>query len=119
MKREKKIQKIIESNSQYNYFGVRAMTMNPITKTFEKAIIGKTIRNSYSWDDGETTGDELNGVSVISIDLDLDNVNQALEDVHKYDDRNQVVLIGSLYREYGEDPNEIIMSGNLTVLAIL
>ena len=111
------INQIIASDTKYNYYGIRAMTMNPKNGEFEIAIVGGTVGNSYSWDDGETTDWELNGTSALEV---IDgNTEKILEAVKMYDDRSQVVLLGSLYSEYGQDEGEIIMHGNLTVLAII
>ena len=120
----KEIAQIIEKNrTKYDYFGIRAMTMNPITREFEIAEVGKPVSNSYDWDDGETTGYQLNGVSAVEI-VDIwdeieNSVKDALKAVKDYDDRSQVVLIGSIASDHGSDAGEIIMHGNDTVLAII
>jgi hypothetical protein len=112
------IAKIINDNKdKYEYFGLRGMTKNPITHKYEIAIVGESISNSYSWDDGDTTDCELCGTSALNVDCN--NIAAALNAVKSYDHRSQIVLLGSNCCQFGDDAGEIVMYDNLTVLAII
>ena len=116
----KQIKKIIENNKyEYNYFGLRAMTRDPMTGKYPKQLgVGDETDNSYAWEDGEPTEDELNGTCALGIDRDAeaDEIEAAIKNLRMYDAK-QVVLIGSRYQDYGSDEGEVIMSGWPTVLA--
>ncbi len=112
----------INSNKEnFEYFGIRAMTMNPTTNEYEIAEVGKSISYSYDWNDGETTEDQLNGACAIKIDRDaeISDIENAINNLNYYDTGSQVVLLGSDRRDYGSDSNEIVMYNHLTVIAIL
>jgi hypothetical protein len=111
-----------ENRNQYCYFGVRAMTVNPVTEEREVAVVGEQIADSYHWEDGESTGESAGGVCALAIDADDDKakIEDIIQNIMYYvaDGCEQVVLIGSMRREYGMDPDEIILSSNDTILAV-
>jgi hypothetical protein len=115
------IQNEIERNHmKYNYFGIRSMTPSPITGKETSVKVGEGLPNSYHWDDGDTTGVEINGVCAIGINIDSDvrEIEKALKSVSKYDG-DQIVLIGAYGKDYGDDDGEVILRNCATVIAII
>ena len=114
-----RIRQLMQANSnQYNYFGLRSMTPNPVTNESVSAQIGDMPRNSYHWIDGESTGQEINGVCAIDItDANTAQIAAALKSMPLYDG-NQIVLIGSRNGDCGDDAGEIVMRGDETILAV-
>ena len=111
---------IIQDEAQYiEYFGLRALTINSETGEYEEVEIGGTVRNSYVWDDGDNTGEALDGTSAIKInEADMDEIENAIAEMGPYlSNAKQVVLLGSDDAEPGEDNHERIMK-NSKVLAI-
>ena len=116
---------IIQEESAYiQYFGLRALTQNSETGEFETAEIGGTVKNSYVWNDGDNTGEEIDGACAIKINeadtrkADTDEIEQAIREMRPYiANAKQVVLLGSDEAEPGEDYHERIMK-NAKVLAI-
>jgi hypothetical protein len=104
------------ARSEYNYFGLRAMT--PCGNIDVTVKVGDMPRNSYHWDDGESTGEEINGVCALGIDADdeQEQIEKVIKMLKCYSGK-QIALIGSLWHEYGQDEGEIILRGNETVLA--
>lgn len=114
------VYEIIQNNrSNYNYFGLRSMTPNYYTNDDVTAKIGDMPRNSYHWDDGESTGVEINGVCALGIDMDDEpaKIEKVIESLKSYHGK-QVVLIGSFGIDYGEDQGEIIMRNGETIIAV-
>ena len=115
------IYEIIQNNNlHYNYFGLRAVTMNPFTGEHELLNVGDFPGYSYDWNDGDPTDFQLSGTCALKIDAYNDGIEEieaVIDNLNGYDDRAQVVLIGSLWAEYGSDMGEIVMDGNATVLA--
>ncbi len=113
-----------DSRGQYNYFGVRSMTQNPVTSEQPVAVVGESIANSYNWYDGDSTGEKINGVCALAVDADdsIAKIEKVLARSKMYHGE-QIVLLGSMYSEYGEDAGEVIMSGDyfnpVTVLAVI
>ncbi|MCD8367844.1 MAG: hypothetical protein LUC48_07460 [Clostridiales bacterium] len=91
---------IIDETFDYTVFGIRVQDV-----PFE---MGEMTHVSHVWDDGDDTGEELNGVCVTRIEDAKRN--------HYYGDH--VALIGGTAWEYGEDDGEVIISDPV-VLAIL
>lgn len=119
--RQQEIYDIIQANrDKYDYFGLRAVTMNPVSRKFQTLRVGDNPGVSYEWDDGNPTEYELPGASAINIDRDasVEEIDGILKQITQYDDRSQIVLIGSYYMQLGCDQNEIVMYGNATVLAV-
>ena len=111
---------IVKDNySTTNYFGLRALTQDPITGEFESVQIGESVNNSFSWDDGNTTNEMLDGASAIKInEADMDEIEQAIREMEPYlHNAQQVVLLGSETCDLGQDHHEIIMKNN-TVMAV-
>jgi len=102
---------IIQEEAQYiEYFGLRALTVNSEGE-YETVEVGGTVRNSYVWDDGDNTGEEMEGASAIKInEADMDEIENAIAEMAPYlSNAKQVVLLGSDEAEPGEDNHESIM----------
>ena len=110
---------INDNYSTTNYFGLRALTQDPVTGEFESVQVGERVNNSFNWDDGGATDEMLNGASAIKInEADIDEIEQAIREMKPYlYNTKQVVLLGSESRDFGQDHHEIIMK-NSTVLAV-
>ena len=61
---------------------------------------------SHVWDDGEDTGEELDGVCAIKFDM--------AKNSHLYSGDHVAVLAGNRY-SFGEDPGEIIIEDPVVV----
>lgn len=86
---------------EYEYIGIRIQEV-----PFE---MGEMTHLSHVWDDGEDTGVELNGVSVLSGEYaDLAT--------HYFGD--YVAIVAGNSAEYGEDVGELVLS-DATVIEIL
>jgi hypothetical protein len=114
------IKTIIEANNnEYGYFGIRAMMQNPLTGENQIVEVDDILQNSYVWEDGETTGEELNGTCALKLnyDAELSEIDYTLKNVNVYSwNVKQFVLLGASRADYGTDANEIILE-NAVVLA--
>ena len=114
---ENEIKNIIEKG-EYNFYGLRVMTENPITGEAQIVEAGGIVENSYNWDcDGYIETEKLDGVSAIII-KGVEGIDEAIKRVKQYWSGQQIVLLGSIDAENGNDPYEIVMSNNDTVLAV-
>ena len=107
----------------FNYYGLRVMTVNPLSNKKEIVNVGDTLGNSFDWADGLTTENELDGTCAVNIDnpwgeLEADDIECALQTIKDYGSEGQLVLIGGNNAEYGQDQYEIIIN-NAVVLAIV
>jgi hypothetical protein len=100
-----------ESNSEYHAFGLRVMTKNPKTGTEIEVRVGDTVSNSYQWDEGDSTGVDLGGVSVLNISRGSkpEYVSARIRQLKQYQG-SKIVFIGGNRYEQGEDDNEIVIS---------
>tara|TARA_R110002126_G_scaffold1757_4_gene10569 strand:- start:2633 stop:4234 length:1602 start_codon:yes stop_codon:yes gene_type:complete len=95
-------------------FGVRIMSENPTTgeKTFSK--VGDSINNSFDFEDGLSTGKELDGVSTIGIDydgFDVTDIEGSLNELTPYlKTGDEAVLVGGVGSREGNDIGESIIS---------
>lgn len=107
--------KSIVDEEEYEYYGIRILTENPNTREVDDLKIGDEPPNSYTWSDGESTGEELNGTSALQIQKGNNGVERAVKKARGEDVFSgiylgkKVVLLGSDSVEYGEDEDEIIM----------
>jgi hypothetical protein len=103
----------IESNEdEFRYFGLRSMTQNPETGEFEVAKVGDTLNESFEWDDGYSTGNELGGTSAFQISGDRGEIEHGIREINQTyaPISKQIVLVGSDHLvEYGNDPGEIVI----------
>lgn len=110
-----------EEAKKYNYIGVRVVRNN------ETYSIGDVVNNSKDWDfENDRSSDiDLNGASAIEVvDVDFDETEEAKsliiaasEIVRDYG-KGQMVIIASNNVDYGDDPDEIVMS-NAVVVGII
>lgn len=84
---------------RYPYVGIRVVA--PGYDDYMSQI-GETAVNSYRWEDGNQTDEQLDGASAINIDS-RDNIDSGA-----YYGR-RILVLGSDHIEYGEDVNEIVM----------
>lgn len=114
------IKNIIETNNaEYGYFGIRAMMQNPLTGKNQIVAVDDILDNSYAWEDGETTDEELPGTCAIKLnyDAEIEAIESALKNIKVYSwNVKQFVLLGANSADYGTDANEIILE-NAVVLA--
>lgn len=82
----------------YEVVGIRVQD-----KPFE---LGEMSHVSHVWDDGEDTGEELDGVCAIKFDM--------AKNSHLYFGDHVAVLAGNRY-SFGEDPGEIIIEDPVVV----
>lgn len=104
----------IIQKAEYENYGIRVMMRNPITGKYPSVEIGGSIENSYHWEDGETMGEEIEGVC--AVEITIDSIDDALHILNDYifmigneSSCKNIVLMGSEYSEGGNDYNEIIM----------
>ena len=103
------IKEMINENDwdfDYDKIGIRIQE-----QSFE---LGEIDHVSHIWVDGEDTGDELNGISVIDINSPIAN---DMISGHGYFG-NHIALIGGDLDEYGEDSGELVLK-NAVVLNII
>jgi len=104
------------------YLGLR--WHHSIEDCYEALSVGEIAPNSYQWDDGETTDEELSGTCAITIDASPNLYPNhspliALTEIKHYIfGEGQLMLLGSEYPpQGGVDRYEIVMSDPV-VLAI-
>ena len=83
---------------EYEVIGIRVQE-----QPFE---LGEMSHVSHIWDDGEDTGEELNGVCAVKHDW----ISQS----HLYFGEHVAIIAGNRY-SYGEDPGEIIIEEPVVV----
>ena len=71
--------KSIVEEEEYEYYGIRILTENPKTGEVDDLKIGDEPPNSYTWSDGESTGDELDGTSALQIRKGEGGVDRAVK----------------------------------------
>ena len=103
-----------------NYLGIRSICPD------ENYSVGDYTRNSKDWDfenDCESE-DELPGISTIEIMMTetpeelISDIENKIDTLNNYNNGERIVLIGSLNKSYGDDPNEAVLENGI-VLAIL
>lgn len=81
---------------------------------------GTILDNSRQWVDGRMTDIDLGGTSAIylglGIDIDADDVREALSRVARYG--QNTYLVCGIRHEYGEDEHEVVLQGCEVVTAI-
>lgn len=104
----------IESSQGHNYYGIRAVTgprgagnKNPGPGSLLR--VGDEVPHSYQGAD--PTAEQLPGTSALDLGLlDKDEISKALHEIQTYaGNGDQVVVLGSNSRSFGEDPGEILM----------
>jgi hypothetical protein len=95
---------------KYSYYGVRVETPNWYTdETKELPNVGEIVEyRSYIWDDGDSTGEQLNGLSTVEV-IDGDLVKAVEYAKSNYTAGTKIMLLGSDAASYGEDKFEIIL----------
>lgn len=110
----------ILNNSAFSDFGVRVITHNP-NGCIAAYRAGDELPNSYTWIDGLSTCEELEGVSAISISYDgweCEDIESDIKDLAPYLSLgDQIVLIGGAASYEGNDANEKVIS-NAEVLYV-
>ena len=101
-------------------FGVRAMTS--FGGVVQKVTVGDCLDASNDWDDGISSDVKLGGTCALSIKYDgfeVEGVEQTIEKLIKHYASNgeQIVLIGGVFVDYGNDPGEVIIA-DATVLHV-
>ena len=121
------IQNLIEIAVENNMisFGLRVMTDKPNGETILLSV-GDDIENSFEWVDGNTTDEQIDGVSTIGFDvdqidgeIDLDSYNHALRGINQYGN-GQVVVVGGIQNvdAIHNDIGELVIK-NATVVAVI
>ena len=102
----------IESNPDFLHYGLRVMS-DPLIKGVEihKPNIGDILPNSYRWDDGDSTGEELEGTSSLYLGGQKAKVTtQHIKSMAPYLRLGKyAVLIGGNEAFSGEDPGESVI----------
>ena len=114
----KNLNEIIEAlkKEEWRYIGLRCNNNNPITGKKPSVKIGDVLDNSFEWDDGNPTEEELNGTCAIDT---FENPEYAFSLVKTYNrNHNEIMIIGSDNAEYGFEEEELIMK-DAVVLAII
>lgn len=83
----------------YEYIGIR------VQESPEGLEVGDTVYHcSHIWDDGEDTGEELNGVCAMNIN----RLDWIVKDGMEYFG-NTIIVLGGNSAEFGEDLGELVM----------
>ncbi len=87
---------------EYEHFGIRAHRGSTAT-------VGATLPNSFAWDEGECTDDELDGVCVCKVTADT--LTETVDRIRReYGWGNaQIMLVGGYYGQWGNDADEYII----------
>lgn len=105
----------------FSRIGIRVMTGGVTVAP------GDEIANSFVWNEGICTDEQLSGASNLDLHLDLwdeiseDRLAKMYEQSKDYDHENQVVVVGT--RSYdcyeGNDPNETVMPDAVCVAVLV
>ena len=93
------IKKIID-HGEYEYYGIRVLPDQDMIVS-----IGDQLPDSYIWEDGENTGESIDGVCAVQIRDG--NIEKTMKYANIYFGK-KCVLIGGDFVGYGEDDEEII-----------
>jgi hypothetical protein len=97
--------KAIIEQDEYEHYGVRAHR--------GQAVVGQTLGNSRVWVDGEITGDELAGISTLTVTAaDVDGVVSRIRSEYCWSDE-QIVLVAGDFMTWGEDAGEAVIHDNI------
>jgi hypothetical protein len=103
------------NRDQHVVWGLRSIPSKSADVT-----VGQALDNSYIWDDGVCTDDELDGVCAIHLgdpyydDITVESIEAAIEAVYQYHDERFVLVAG--YKAVGgEDKGESIISDAFAV----
>lgn len=69
---------------------------------------GQELPNSYHWEDNQTTDEELDGVCGLYVE-DIEDIDGLLN--ASYEGKRVYLIGGNWGYEWGQDENEIIISG--------
>lgn len=95
----------LELTDEYEYIGIRVQEQD--------FRLGEMLHTSHIWDDGEDTGEELNGVCTTNIDkLDM----SARVNGEYYGDH--LAIICGNRADYGEDYGELIIEDAIVTAII-
>ena len=87
--------RIIKFSDNYDYIGIRVQE--------EPFTLGPIYHVSHIWDDGEDTGEELDGICTINGNADN------LEALAAGYNGDHIAILASNQAEYGEDAHELIL----------
>jgi hypothetical protein len=94
--------KFMEENPGYEFFGIRADD-----RAFE---VGQMLPNSFVWDDGVKTDEELDGTCAIRLyDYWTEKYNENAESQASEYPFDNVYLIAAKSAQEGNDRNELVM----------
>ena len=93
----------IIAKDEFEFYGIRA-------HRGEAVAIGDICENSMVWDDGECTGDELDGVCAMRV-APGDNINAAVDMVKRMYGwgESEIILVAGQYGAWGEDKGEVVI----------
>lgn len=100
---QKYIELAKENFREYEYYGLRFHQGQPVE-------VGETLPNSFVWDDGICTEEELNGTCAIN--LCYPHIDRVSND---YVTLGDAIIIAGNFAEYGEDPGEIIIKDAIRI----
>lgn len=106
------LMEILESG-EYNYYGLRGASQDNIDQ-MDRGYLDC----SYNWEDGECTGEQLNGTCGIGIGdyLSEKEIRRRIERIRNcynpVHETETILLIADSNCEYGDDEDEVILGSN-------
>ena len=99
----------IIARGEYEYYGIRV-------DDGVSYSVGDNVANSRIWEDGEPTGEELDGASAVGLKLNSSaaDIARAVAISQNYFG-DSVYLIGGYDMEYGEDAGEYVIKDAVVV----
>lgn len=98
-------------SGNYNYYGLRGAYQSDM----DAANANGYLNASYVWEDGEQTGEQLNGTCALGVN-DCMSESTIMERYERalamYSEIGTVLLIADKNQEYGNDENEVILGSN-------
>lgn len=93
------------AEDEFEWYGLRVMHED------QDYPVGAVLPNSFRWEDGERTTEELDGTSAIHVRGDIRSVERGLSALDSYHRAcgGRLVLIAGYHACWGEDDGEIVI----------
>jgi N12 class adenine-specific DNA methylase len=104
-------------DGKHEFYGLRVITADPRTQKSRSVKTGDVLKPSHIWEDNNTTGQMLQGTSVIEVrSSDPEDIRKAMLQLRSYHGK-QIVLVGGDNAKGGEDEGEAVIRNPVVLQA--